>query len=416
MVGSRRSSGIIRPRFCLSLSLLLLLLVAALHLCASEDGTLNVLMVGNSYTSPVAPMVRSLLEETLAARNETVHLLPITAGGARLEGWANNANLRNALLDNAIASHREWDYVVLQDQSQMPGFQMPSSVEAVAAIDNMVKENGDATIVFYMTWGRQRGDATNQWIYPDFKTMNLRLKEGYFLYRDEISTPDRPVLIAPVGPAFEAVYDAVVTEGGDPTGPVESLFSKLYSRDGSHASAVGSYLAACVIAQTLTGMDPRELSWRPSGVAEADGEAMREFVWQAVGEFSGEQHTRQPTNFPTASLMTLPPTGAPVVARTVEPMQSPLVEPETAGVIPESTETQTVSRPMTLPTWAPVVARSVEPTQSPLVEPDTGGSIPESTETQPASGGTERDALASCLLLLPALQFVLSFHHVTKAW
>ena len=44
--------------------------------------------------------------------------------------------------------------------------------------------------------------------------IHTQTRRSYILYRDAISTPERPVLIAPVGLAFEAVYDAVMIEEG----------------------------------------------------------------------------------------------------------------------------------------------------------------------------------------------------------
>ena len=44
---------------------------------------MNVMMVGNSYTNPVVPMVRSILEEVYNSNNTSVDA--ITAGGAQLQ-------------------------------------------------------------------------------------------------------------------------------------------------------------------------------------------------------------------------------------------------------------------------------------------------------------------------------------------
>jgi len=44
---------------------------------------MNIMMVGNSYTNPVVPMVRSILEEVYNSNNTSVDA--ITAGGAQLQ-------------------------------------------------------------------------------------------------------------------------------------------------------------------------------------------------------------------------------------------------------------------------------------------------------------------------------------------
>ena len=328
---ARTASGDIMLRLPLSLHPpgLFLLLIAVMF---RSVAAIEVLMVGNSYTSPVAPMVRSLMEEIYT--NSSV--LPITAGGAQLQGWPTDANLKNAL-----SGDQQYDWVVLQDQSQVAGFHVfsdfqQSRVEPVVAIDSLIRENGARTLL-YATWGRERGDTMNSF-YPDFKTMNQLLLEGYTLYRDAISTPERPALIAPVGLAFEAVYDAVVEEGVVDPAAVESQFSKLYQGDGSHASNLGSYLAACVLVSTITGTDPREWIYSPS-LSEEDRDMMQEFAWKAVQDFVGEQHTQQstmpPTVQPTTAAPSLPsteaPTGSPTQYQPADMTQSTKAESSASG-------------------------------------------------------------------------------------
>ena len=44
------------------------------------------------------------------------------------------------------------------------------------------------------------------------------------------------------------------------------IFYNLYSRDGSHPSLEGSYLAACVLYSTMTERDPRQVMFAPNGM------------------------------------------------------------------------------------------------------------------------------------------------------
>ena len=53
---------------------------------------MNVMMVGNSYTNPVVPMVRSLLEEVYNSSSTSVDA--ITAGGAQLQVCYASKHLR----------------------------------------------------------------------------------------------------------------------------------------------------------------------------------------------------------------------------------------------------------------------------------------------------------------------------------
>jgi PKD repeat protein len=106
-----------------------------------------------------------------------------------------------------------------------------------------------------MTWGRRAGDHMNPTLYPNFTVMQDRLEDGYLAYAENLTTRDRPVYVAPVGLAFRRVHDDIAEAGGNPLDQ-GSLFSSLYSSDGSHPSLRGSYLAACVLHATLTGNSP----------------------------------------------------------------------------------------------------------------------------------------------------------------
>lgn len=167
-----------------------------------------------------------------------------------------------------------------------------------------------------MTWGRRDGDQMNPDWYPSFTEMQAELATGYMMYRDAISTPERPVLVAPVGLAFEAIYESIVEEGDDPLAS-GSDFVNLYSGDGSHSSQSGTYLAACVIYATIIGRDPQELNWMPSGMNEDDRDRLQEFAWKTAEAFSSKQHTAAPCDglMEETTLSTQEPT--------LEPTQQP---------------------------------------------------------------------------------------------
>ena len=309
--------------------LLLSLLTATLAgISLPNVAALKVMMIGNSYTNPVFPLVRSMLEEVYTNNNGTTSSVSAkTSGGAQLNGWATDQGLKNSLTDTDATDYQRYDLVVLQDQSQVAGFHgimsnfQEARVDPVIVIDSLVRENGANTIL-YMTWGRKNGDPMNPSFYPNFKTMNQRLKEGYILYRDAISTPERPVLIAPVGMAFEAIYDSVIIEeeGIDPINApsVENQFTKLYNGDGSHPSNVGAYLSACVLVGSMTGEDPREWAWKPNSMSEEERDSMQEFAWRAIQDFANEQHIAVPNPAEVSSAPTSSPTSQPTSIRSTE--------------------------------------------------------------------------------------------------
>ena len=100
--------------------------------------------------------------------------------------------------------------------------------------------------------------------------MNAKLAEGYNDYVSSTSTNERRTKLAPVGMAFQYIYQDLVAQGLDPLHP-GSDFYNLYIDDGSHPSLEGSYLAACVLFATMVERDPRELVFVPDGLHSNSG-------------------------------------------------------------------------------------------------------------------------------------------------
>jgi plastocyanin len=217
----------------------------------------RVLLMGNSYTQANAldVITRHILDETVpdpvTAR--------LTSGGLTLADHAHRARSSGSLWNKTLNGHFNRDHVILQDQSQIPGFPTSdqywkASLAGAKVLDGMIEEVGAETVLM-MTWGRRDGDLSNPSLYPNFTAMQDRLENGYQWYAENLSTPERPVYIAPVGLAFKHIHDEIVDSGGDPTQP-GTLFHSLYSSDGSHPSKSGSSLAAAVLYATLTGNSP----------------------------------------------------------------------------------------------------------------------------------------------------------------
>lgn len=210
-------------------------------------------MFGNSYTS-----FNSL--DTLLEKIGVVNADAVTAGGKKLSahwsevntsGHASNTTLRDPNID--------WDYVVLQDQSQVPGFPRTNSdwlasMNGAVGLSGAIEDEGSESVLL-MTWGRRNGDATNPVLYNNFTAMQDRLESGYIDYRDNMTAAGSTVWIAPVGLAFALIHDGVEAAGTNAT-LSGNTFYDLYNADGSHPSLAGSYLAACVLYATMTGDSP----------------------------------------------------------------------------------------------------------------------------------------------------------------
>ena len=196
------------------------------------------LFIGNSYT--YFNQLPELVEGIANAKGNIFNHQSHTPGGTSLSTHANNATVQN------LFSASQWDYVILQAQSQEPSFH-PSQVAnqvypyANSLCENIRAANACTKPVFYMTWGRENGDANNCAIYPPICTyegMQERLETSYTEMADNNSA-----LLAPVGTAWKTIRSNFPS-------------INLYHSDGSHPSIQGSYLAACVFYAVLYNDSP----------------------------------------------------------------------------------------------------------------------------------------------------------------
>ena len=226
----------------------------------SSGNSHEILIVGNSYVA--SNSLHNLVDGVMNDASITSNVSALTGGGMRLsQHWNNVASAGHQW--NTTLNNGNWDWVVLQDQSQIPGFprsqaEWGASKDGAVELAEVIEDNGGETVLM-MTWGRRDGDSNNAWRFPDFSTMQDELESGYLDYRDNISANGGNAWVAPVGLAFEYIHDKIVAEGGTPTNSGNTFYN-LYTNDGSHPSLSGSYLAAVVIYATITGNDPVGLS------------------------------------------------------------------------------------------------------------------------------------------------------------
>ena len=214
--------------------------------------SLSVLMMGNSYTG--ANNLATLVDGVMDADGYNATLSSLNGGGMKLPQHWQNVNTSGDQWNTTLRGS-SWDYVVLQDQSQVPTFPTTNgmwqdSKNASVSLSGAIADEGAETVLF-MTWGYRNGDSLNSFN-NNFTSMQARLTEGYTRYAENISAAGHAVWIAPVGLAYQTVHDGVVADGDDPT-VSGNLFYDLYTSDGSHPSLSGSYLAACVFHAAITG-------------------------------------------------------------------------------------------------------------------------------------------------------------------
>ena len=226
---------------------------------------LRVLFIGNSYTfyNDLEQRYAEVRAQDAAPREVVVaryarpgyrldqHLADATADGSELQ----------TLFQSRCGGTEPWTFVVLQEQSQIPGFpaetaQFQASLNAARSWGERIRACG-ATPVLFETWGRLRGDEGNPELFPDYTTMQDRLDEGFAAMREAGALTS-----APVGAAFRWL-----------SGRPDFDFAQLYSGDGSHPSPAGSWLAALVLAGVTpareTPAEPRGPAGLPPAVLEA---------------------------------------------------------------------------------------------------------------------------------------------------
>lgn len=231
---------------------IVLILLLFMSMVSWGQTTKKVLFLGNSYTA--VNNLPSLIESLATAEGNTLQKDQNTPGGYTLEGHSTNVTSLSKI------EQEQWDYVVLQEQSQRPSFptsQVQQEVYPFAEVlvDSIYSNYECSTPLFYNTWGRRDGDP--QWDSIDtFEEMNLRLYNAYD-YMSEVANGKN----APVGIGFQHVF----YDGSSPI-----AFVDLYATDGSHPSIYGSYLAACIFNNMIFNTVSTGNNYIPGGVSSSE--------------------------------------------------------------------------------------------------------------------------------------------------
>lgn len=197
--------------------------------------SLQVLFIGNSYTyyNDLPGLVRDLA----ASVGGKIAPSRCIKGGQRFKGHLETPTTVEMLAAGGF------DYVVLQEASYLPSYQTRSVIEEVYPyahiLDSLAKAGSPkAEVIFYMTWGHKNGIVHSNTDYPlddTYESMQERLKTSYREMAWENGSK-----CAPVGVAWQRVR-------------AERPELELYTKDMSHPSRLGSYLAANVILATILG-------------------------------------------------------------------------------------------------------------------------------------------------------------------
>ncbi|WP_109506575.1 SGNH/GDSL hydrolase family protein [Nocardioides speluncae] len=212
---------------------------------------MRILFVGNSFTARnnLPGLVSGLARE----RGITLQHKLIQAGGASLRQHLNSGAVAAALESGG------YDVVVLQEQSTLPGKNAKRMHENVREMHELITSAGAETVL-YMTWTR-----LNQ---PDGQAA---ITTAYASIAAELG-----VTLVPVG----MVWERFLRTHDEPA---------LHDSDGSHPSAAGSYLAACVFLIALLRQDPVGIETKVKGLADDDAKLIRDETWRICEDLAAGQ-------------------------------------------------------------------------------------------------------------------------------
>lgn len=217
----------------------ILLFVATLAFSQAQPAdTTRILFIGNSYTyyNSSPELLKGLAKEKFP--DKVVETQLISQGGMTLELHWKGDRARQAI------QSKNWDYVVLQEQSKLGMRLIIDDVthfgqtdlffEYARKFDAEIKKSGAKT-VFFMTWSME--EEPNQ--------------QGILTHAYTSMARELNATLAPVGLVWDQVR--------------KNDQMDLYIYDGSHPTQQGSYLVATTMFATLFDANPEGLSGNISG-------------------------------------------------------------------------------------------------------------------------------------------------------
>jgi hypothetical protein len=197
--------------------------------------TTRVLFIGNSYT-----MVNDLPGTFTKLACSGGH--KVEAAMAAKGGWKLSDHLASSKTMDLI-KQQKWDWVVLQEQSEVPAIdalRLMYMYPAARQLVSEIRKNGSKPM-FFLTWGHRDGLPTSG--LATYHDMQTQLGVGYTSMALELHVP-----IAPVGTAWEKNLSQA--------NPLS-----MWAEDGSHPLMGGTYLAAAVIYASTFGQSPLGLGY-----------------------------------------------------------------------------------------------------------------------------------------------------------
>lgn len=174
---------------------------------------------------------------------------------------------------------KQWDVVTIQQASAFSFLPESFHPHADRLVAYVRKHAPKAEIVVHQTWAYRDDHAF--WDRTDFSTDTMyRLSRAAY----RAFAAENGFRLIPVGDAFQKAR--LSKRWGKPILPKprsrKPVLRSLHCPDKFHANDAGCYLAGCVWLETLLGVDPRTLAWRPESLTEADAACLRELAHQSA--------------------------------------------------------------------------------------------------------------------------------------
>ncbi len=217
---------------------------------------IRILFLGNSFTAvnDLPGTLKALADASQA--KPPLEVQSQTPGGAKLKTHWDNAKAVKEIHDS------EWDFVVLQEQSQTPlkRFGRNQFFYPYAKKLHQEIQKTNAITMFYMTWKR-----------PDMSDPQKAWTDSYLKIATELKAE-----VAPAGMTFERVQKAYPN-------------LKLFTDQNGHPSPAGTYLIACTFYGLIYDKSPEGLpasittqNGTTVSVPQADAKQLQAHAWQAV--------------------------------------------------------------------------------------------------------------------------------------
>ena len=203
--------------------------------CSDHPECTSILFIGNSYTFVNdLPGTFTKLAQSGGHRVET--------GMSAQGGWmlSNHQNSPDTISE---IKKTKWNYIVLQEQSEIPASEQMRNSQMFPAARKLIEDinQAEAKPVLFVTWAHRNGWPENG--IPNYEGMQLAINFGYLTLGQQQNT-----IIAPVGYAWLAI------QRNNPQ-------LKLWQEDGSHPNPAGTYLAACVFYSVFFQQSPEGLAF-----------------------------------------------------------------------------------------------------------------------------------------------------------